>query len=91
VEVGWAKRWRGAVPAGWRAFSSRSGFPQTLYCPRSWTGVSLGRVAVVRNARTPGSLAQVGEILAIRDNGHPPCAHVADLVDNRLLRRTSDA
>lgn len=30
------------------------------------------------------TLAQIGEVLTIRDRGETLCAHVADLVDQRL-------
>lgn len=52
---------------------------------RDYPDDAVGRVAFVRNAQAAGlTLAQVGEVLAIRDDGRPPCGHVADLVDDRL-------
>lgn len=43
------------------------------------------RVAFIKDAQASGfTLAQVGEILAIRDAGEPPCGHVATLVERRL-------
>ncbi len=43
------------------------------------------RVRFIKDAQASGfALVQVGEILAIRDDGHAPCGHVADLVDQRL-------
>lgn len=52
---------------------------------RDYSDYAVGRVAFVRSARNAGlTLAQIGEILAIRDDGVPPCTHVADLVDDRL-------
>jgi DNA-binding transcriptional MerR regulator len=43
------------------------------------------RVAFIRHAQSAGlTLRQIGEILAIRDDGHPPCAHTTVLVDERL-------
>ncbi len=61
---------------------------------RDYPDEAVGRVSFVRNAQTAGlTLAQIGEILAIRDDGHPPCAHVAELVDDRLTdieRRMTD-
>jgi DNA-binding transcriptional MerR regulator len=39
----------------------------------------------IRQAQAAGlTLAQIGQILAIRDGGEPPCGHVADLVAARL-------
>jgi DNA-binding transcriptional MerR regulator len=45
----------------------------------------VGRVTFVRQAQSAGlTLAQIGEVLAIRDGGQPPCEHVAALVEQRL-------
>ncbi|MEX2548609.1 MAG: heavy metal-responsive transcriptional regulator [Nitriliruptoraceae bacterium] len=61
---------------------------------RDYPTGAIDRVAFVRSAQTAGlTLAQVAEILVIRDDGRPPCAHVADLVDVRLAdidRRLAD-
>jgi DNA-binding transcriptional MerR regulator len=52
---------------------------------RDYPDGAVGRVAFIRQARAAGlTLTQIAEVLAIRDNGHPPCAHVADLVEQRL-------
>ncbi len=52
---------------------------------RTYDGTAVDRVGFIRQAQSAGlTLAQVGEILAIRDRGDPPCAHVADLVEDRL-------
>lgn len=43
------------------------------------------RVAFIRDAQAAGlTLRQVGQILAIRDSGAPPCEHVGQLIDDRL-------
>ncbi|HVL99828.1 MAG TPA: heavy metal-responsive transcriptional regulator [Egibacteraceae bacterium] len=43
------------------------------------------RVAFIRHAQAAGlTLRQIREIVAIRDGGKAPCAHAADLVDERL-------
>ena len=45
----------------------------------------IDRVGFVRQAQAAGlTLAQIGEILEIRDGGRAPCGHVATLVDTRL-------
>lgn len=42
-------------------------------------------MAFIRQAQAAGlTLAQIREILDIRDGGLPPCHHVADLVHHRL-------
>lgn len=43
------------------------------------------RVAFIRHAQAAGlTLRQIRAILAVRDDGHPPCRHAAELVDERL-------
>lgn len=43
------------------------------------------RVSFIRQAQRAGlTLRQISEIIDIRENGRPPCAHVASVVDQRL-------
>lgn len=43
------------------------------------------RVGFIRRGQAAGfSLAQIRQILDIRDSGHAPCTHVRDLLDIRL-------
>jgi len=43
------------------------------------------RVGFIKQAQTAGlTLRQIGQVLAIRDDGHAPCHHVAEVVDRRL-------
>lgn len=52
---------------------------------RDYPATAVDRVAFIRQAQAAGlTLAQIGQVLAIRDGGDPPCAHVAELVDDRL-------
>ena len=52
---------------------------------RDYTADIVDRVRFIKDAQASGfTLAQVTEILAIRDHGQPPCGHVANLVDQRL-------
>jgi DNA-binding transcriptional MerR regulator len=52
---------------------------------RDYTADIVDRVRFIKDAQASGfTLAQVAEILTIRDDGQPPCGHVADLVDQRL-------
>lgn len=52
---------------------------------RDYPDAAIGRVAFIRQAQTAGlTLAQIAQILAVRDDGHPPCGHVAELVEHRL-------
>ncbi|MDX1658971.1 MAG: MerR family DNA-binding protein [Nitriliruptorales bacterium] len=42
-------------------------------------------MSFIKDAQSAGfTLAQIGEILALRDDGEVPCGHVATLVETRL-------
>jgi MerR family copper efflux transcriptional regulator len=46
---------------------------------------AVSRLGFVRTAQAAGlSLAEIAEVLAIRDDGRAPCTHVATVVDTRL-------
>ena len=52
---------------------------------RDFPAEAVTRVDVVRAAQAAGlTLAQIREILEVRDGGRQPCAHVARLVEARL-------
>lgn len=52
---------------------------------RTYPPEATDRVAFIRRAQTCGlTLTHIAEILAVRDDGHAPCHHLADLVDARL-------
>lgn len=52
---------------------------------RDYPADALERVAFIRDAQRAGfTLRQIGPILPIRDGGQPPCAHVGQLIDQRL-------
>jgi DNA-binding transcriptional MerR regulator len=52
---------------------------------RDYPAQTIDRVAFIRHAQTAGlTLRQIREILGVRDGGHAPCRHVAELVDHRL-------
>jgi MerR family Zn(II)-responsive transcriptional regulator of zntA len=43
------------------------------------------RLAFIRKARAIGlTLEEIGELLALRRDGEPPCGHLAELVDQKL-------
>ena len=45
----------------------------------------LDRLHFIRRGQAAGlTLAQIGQVLAIRDRGQAPCQHVTDLLDTRL-------
>lgn len=52
---------------------------------RDYPPEALDRVSFIRTAQAAGlTLAQVRQVLDIRDGGAPPCEHVATLVSDRL-------
>ncbi len=52
---------------------------------RDYDASALTRLAFIRRARAAClTLAQIGEVLTIRDTGSPPCAHVQQLLATRL-------
>lgn len=52
---------------------------------RDYAPPVIDRVVFIRDAQTAGlTLEQIGEVLAIRDDGQPPCRHVAGMVDEQL-------
>jgi DNA-binding transcriptional MerR regulator len=52
---------------------------------RDYPNTTVDRVAFIRHAQTAGlTLRQIGEIVAIRDDGLTPCGHATDLVEQRL-------
>lgn len=52
---------------------------------RDYDHAAIERVTFVKRAQSAGfTLAQIGEILSIRDRGETPCGHVADLIGQRL-------
>lgn len=59
--------------------------PRTPGGYRDYPVGAVGLVAFIRQAQGSGlTLAQIGQILSIRDGGVAPCGHVAELVDERL-------
>lgn len=53
---------------------------------RDYSAGTLARLDFIRRGRTAGlSLAQIREILAIRDAGTAPCGHVQQLLSTRLV------
>ncbi len=52
---------------------------------RDYSADAVHRVRFIRAAQTAGlHLAEIADVLAIRDSGAPPCAHVRALVDAHL-------
>ena len=52
---------------------------------REYTSASLARLDFIRSGRAAGlTLAQIGEILDVRDQGQAPCQHVDKVLNERL-------
>jgi DNA-binding transcriptional MerR regulator len=52
---------------------------------RDYPTAAVDRVSFIRDAQKAGfTLRQIGQVLDIRDGGQPPCAHVGQLIDQRL-------
>ena len=52
---------------------------------RDYAPEALARLDFIRRSRTAGlTLAQIRDVLDIRDAGVPPCQHVQDLLEARL-------
>ena len=52
---------------------------------RDYTQDAVARLDFIRRGQAAGlSLAQIRQVLQIRDDGHPPCEHVRDLLEQRM-------
>ncbi|WP_299166225.1 heavy metal-responsive transcriptional regulator [uncultured Arthrobacter sp.] len=52
---------------------------------RSYNEISVNRLQFIRRAQTAGlALAQIRDILRMRDENHTPCAHVAEMLTRQL-------
>jgi DNA-binding transcriptional MerR regulator len=68
--------------------------PRTAADYRDYPPGALDRLAFIGNAQLAGfTLAEIRDVLAIRDSGEPPCRHVATLIGQHLAhveRRIAD-
>lgn len=71
-----------------RFYEDKGLLPATDRTPggyRVYAADVVSRLDFIRRGRTAGlTLAHIGQILAIRDNGEAPCRHVRDLLTTRL-------
>ena len=52
---------------------------------RDYSGDAITRIGFIHRGRAAGlTLAQIRQVLEIRDGGHSPCEHVRTLLDRRL-------
>ncbi|MFI6539982.1 heavy metal-responsive transcriptional regulator [Nonomuraea sp. NPDC050547] len=61
--------------------------PRTSGGYRDYPAAAIDRLAFIRDAQTAGlSLAQIREVLNIRDAGQAPCEHVGELIEAHLTQ-----
>ncbi|MBM7087237.1 heavy metal-responsive transcriptional regulator [Streptomyces sp. S12] len=59
--------------------------PRTPGGYRDYPDHTVTRLAFIRDAQRAGlTLAEIRSVLALRDDGHAPCAHVTVLIDEHL-------
>lgn len=97
MRIGQLAEATGVSPSTLRFYERRGLLPAPGRTPsgyRAYPPGAVDRVAFIRRAQTCGlTLAHIGEILAVRDDGTAPCRHLTELVDARLVdidRRISD-
>jgi MerR family transcriptional regulator, copper efflux regulator len=61
--------------------------PRTPGGYRDYPDHAVARLMFIRDAQAAGlSLAEIGDVLAVRDGGQPPCVHVAELIAAHLAQ-----
>jgi MerR family copper efflux transcriptional regulator len=61
--------------------------PRTSAGYRDYPPDAMTRLAFIRDAQAAGlTLAEIGSVLAIRDDGHAPCRHVTELIGRHLTQ-----
>jgi len=85
MRIGELARRSGFAPTALRYYEKAGLLPQlarTLSGYRDFDGDTLPRLAFIRAAQAIGlSVAEIREVIGIRDRGTPPCAHVLDLIE----------
>ena len=85
MRIGELARRSGFAPTALRYYEKAALLPQlprTLSGYRDFDGDTLPRLAFIRAAQAIGlSVAEIREVIGIRDCGTPPCVHVLDLIE----------
>jgi DNA-binding transcriptional MerR regulator len=88
VQIGELAQRAGVNPKTIRFYEAQGLLPVPARTPnhyRDYDATALGRLGFIRSAQTAGfTLREIAGVLAIRDDGEPPCHHVSALVDQRL-------
>lgn len=78
----------GATTKTLRFYEEQGLLPEADRTPsgyRDYSPDTVARIDFIHRGKAAGlTLAQIRQILQIRDHGQPPCEHVRDLLDTRL-------
>lgn len=88
MRIGELARAAGTTTKTLRFYEDQGLLPSAERTPagyRDYTPEALTRIGFIHRGQTAGlTLAQIRQILDIRDHGQAPCDHVRDLLDTRL-------
>lgn len=88
MRIGELARDTGVEARTLRFYEARGLLPdpgRTAAGQRDYPATASARVRFIRRAQAAGlTLAQIGAVLAVRDSGEAPCAHIQGLVADRL-------
>ncbi len=90
MRIGELARATGTTAKTLRFYEDRGLLPSPARTPggyRDYSEAALSRLDFIRRGQSAGlTLAQIQEILTIRDGGHAPCGHVQDLLAERVAK-----
>jgi DNA-binding transcriptional MerR regulator len=88
MRIGEIARRAGLATSAIRFYESAGLIPQADRAPsgyRDFEPAILDRIAFIRAGQAVGlTLAELREVLGMRDRGEAPCAHVSDLIETRV-------
>jgi len=97
MQIGKVAREVGVATSAIRFYEEAGLIPAPERTPsgyRDYDRSVIDRLAFIRAGQTVGlTLAELGEVLVIRDRGEAPCRHVTELIDTRITeidRRIGD-
>lgn len=89
MRIGEIARQSGLAPSAVRYYEELGLLPEparTASGYRAYTDDTLDRLTFIRSAQAVGlTLAEVGQVLGVRDAGEAPCRVVTDLIDRRHI------
>jgi MerR family Zn(II)-responsive transcriptional regulator of zntA len=88
VRIGELAETSGTTTKALRFYEEQGLLPQAPRTPggyREYSSDAVARIGFIHRGQAAGlTLAQIRQVLEIRDRGHAPCEHVSDLLDRRL-------